>query len=279
MDGVLSPVLLQVDKAIDDYLTNSRTSFRAMARLRTEGVLSTAEEGEDEEDQARRPVSMSSLTSHLELTRSRVASAQDTNREADEDSTMVSNLEFLSPVRRKRTKSTSLRSSVSVNAGIKSSFSSDDTKGVSFGSVSVREYERTIGDNPSCSTGVPIGLNWAYCHYLDVDVDVYESSVRKPSPRTRQDFYLSPQDRVKILRDECGCSPQAISRAHDIAAEVRDQRKEALFGESPEQRQKLCSPVPESQFSVQRRPAYNKSKGTVGNYLQRSQKVDNRWDA
>merc|ERR1712238_242161 len=33
---------------------------------------------------------------------------------------------------------------------------------VSFKAVEIREYDRAIGDNPSCSSGPPIALDWNY---------------------------------------------------------------------------------------------------------------------
>lgn len=38
-----------------------------------------------------------------------------------------------------------------------SSYSTSSWKNVSFGTVHIREYDRAIGDNPSCSSGPPIG--------------------------------------------------------------------------------------------------------------------------
>jgi hypothetical protein len=38
-----------------------------------------------------------------------------------------------------------------------SSLSSSSWKSVSFGTVHIREYDRTVSDNPSCSSGPPIG--------------------------------------------------------------------------------------------------------------------------
>ena len=35
-------------------------------------------------------------------------------------------------------------------------------RSVSFVSVDVREYDRTIGDNPSCRSGPPLSLDWSY---------------------------------------------------------------------------------------------------------------------
>lgn len=41
---------------------------------------------------------------------------------------------------------------------------SAEDKSVRFGSISIREHERVVGDNPSCSTGPPLGyVHGCYC--------------------------------------------------------------------------------------------------------------------
>ena len=105
-------------------------------------------------------------------------------------------------------------------------------KRVMFGTVSVREYERCIGDNPAVSSGPPIGLGWYYLRPQPVDLEYYEANVRKPSPRTRKDFFLTPQKRFHILLNDWGFSVQDICQAKDQAAELRLQRQVSVFGDA-----------------------------------------------
>lgn len=49
------------------------------------------------------------------------------------------------------------RSQASANQSTRSASSSQKSKGVKFSVVEIRDYEREIGDNPSCSNGPPIG--------------------------------------------------------------------------------------------------------------------------
>lgn len=57
----------------------------------------------------------------------------------------------------------SSRSRNSSKSSLKQSGSSRSLKGnVSFSNLSIREYNVEIGDNPSCSYGVPISLGWDY---------------------------------------------------------------------------------------------------------------------
>jgi hypothetical protein len=106
----------------------------------------------------------------------------------------------------------------------------EEKKNVDFESVVIREYERDLGDNPAVSSGPPIGLGWAYLPSVRVDIDFYEANVRKPAPRTRKDFFLTPQKRFHLLLDEWGFSVTAICRAKDQASEVRYQRQMSVFG-------------------------------------------------
>lgn len=92
---------------------------------------------------------------------------------------------------------------------------------VDFGTVTIREYARSVGDNPSVGAGTPIGLGWAYFEATVVDVDTFEARVRKPGPRTRKDFYLTPQKRFHLLFDDWGYSVQEISDATKVASEIR----------------------------------------------------------
>lgn len=96
---------------------------------------------------------------------------------------------------------------------------------VGFGTVMIREYARSVGDNPSVSCGTPIGLGWTYFEPTIVDVDFFEADVRKPGARTRKDFYLSAQKRFYLLLDDWGYSVQEIDDAKKVAAEIRKLRE------------------------------------------------------
>jgi hypothetical protein len=113
--------------------------------------------------------------------------------------------------------------------------SSPNSKGqsVSFHTVIIREYERCVGDNPAVNSGPPISLGWDYLPDREVPVDHYESEIRPSGPRTRKDFFLTPQKRFHILLDEWGFCVQDICRAKDEAAEIKYQRQQSCFGEGP----------------------------------------------
>lgn len=49
------------------------------------------------------------------------------------------------------------------------------SRSVSFADVNIREYERILGDNPSCTSGPPISLGWGYSpEPIKLSVDDFE---------------------------------------------------------------------------------------------------------
>ena len=68
----------------------------------------------------------------------------------------------------------------------------------SFSSVSVREHESCLGDNPSCQEGAPISLSWTVTSERSIPLDDFESS-RKNQRRDRRELILCPAERRKML--------------------------------------------------------------------------------
>merc|ERR1712165_10913 len=69
-------------------------------------------------------------------------------------------------------------------------------RSIKFDKVTVREYELTTGDNPSCSSGVPISLSWKYNPvHEEFAIDEYEKNhASRGNP-----IQLSADDRYKML--------------------------------------------------------------------------------
>lgn len=96
------------------------------------------------------------------------------------------------------------------NAGRKSALKSSskrlserrlhDSRSVSFSNLCIREYSITLGDNPSCSYGVPISLGWDFNeHKESLSLDMYEST-KKKERRNRRDLILSYNTRRHLLK-------------------------------------------------------------------------------
>ena len=83
---------------------------------------------------------------------------------------------------------------------------------VAFGSVMIRSYAQTLGDNPSVSYGPPISLDWEYDEHPEVTLDDYEDK-RAPRRSVRQ-MVLSYYMRKNILNWVYGVSEDELSAAH-----------------------------------------------------------------
>ena len=99
------------------------------------------------------------------------------------------------------------------------------TPGVCFGSVHVRCYYRTLGDNPSVSSGPPLSLSWDY----DVESSGYCCSIEEwekgKEPRTRSQFRMPEEVRTSLLLEE-GYAPSQIREAISIIQKEQKKRYE-----------------------------------------------------
>jgi hypothetical protein len=82
------------------------------------------------------------------------------------------------------------------------------SKSVSFSKLSVREYDISIGDNPSCSYGVPISLGWSFQQTDNLPLEESNCESRKHF----QDMVLPHSTRHKLLK-AAGYSKSEIKQA------------------------------------------------------------------
>lgn len=80
---------------------------------------------------------------------------------------------------------------------------------VTFGDISGRVYERTAGFNPGVSSGAPLELDWNYRCTQDVSIEEYEAYYTRK--RSYAELRIPKREREKILRWECGLSPNQIA--------------------------------------------------------------------
>jgi hypothetical protein len=125
---------------------------------------------------------------------------------------------------------------------------------VTFDCVLVREYERTVGDNPSCRHGPPISIGWSYLPETIHHIDEYENFEAKvPASddipphcltgvsivtasgdhprrrfRTRREFHLPAETRHAMLIHDWDCTEDEIRRAREEAAYVQYLRESTL---------------------------------------------------
>lgn len=103
--------------------------------------------------------------------------------------------------------------------------SSSSKREVSFHTVVIREYGMTLGDNPSCSYGPPVCLDWDYEETKKVKLDEYEQSRNKR--RTMRQMVLSYYKRFEILQNAGYSSGEmkAATRQVNKAKRQRDTTK------------------------------------------------------
>lgn len=101
-----------------------------------------------------------------------------------------------------------------------------ERKLVNFATVEFREYARTLSDNPSTSSGAPIGIGWRYDPKDTTTVDLYERS--RDGIRRDKGQLLIPRDlRERMLR-EAGFSSREILAAIREVQMVKKQRSVSL---------------------------------------------------
>jgi hypothetical protein len=94
---------------------------------------------------------------------------------------------------------------------------------VNFELVTVREYQQTIGDNPSVSYGTPISLDWEYEEKEPLDVDLYEAG--RGGRRTIRQLFLNHYQRKNTLIHKFGHSEEEVKAAKYRTNKVRSQRE------------------------------------------------------
>lgn len=97
---------------------------------------------------------------------------------------------------------------------------------VRFGNVEVREYERALGDNPSCSSGPPISIGWCYSLHRDMALEDYERV--RPARRNKRQFYLSAAKRNNFLA-EWDVTPEEMHQARREVTYIQYCREKAIL--------------------------------------------------
>lgn len=94
---------------------------------------------------------------------------------------------------------------------------------VHFGTVEIRKYVRCLGDNPACSNGPPITIDWKYQEAGAIPVDDYDDD-REREPPIQVSYY----DRVEILR-RLGYSRQEMLEAERQRKKDQALREETVY--------------------------------------------------
>lgn len=95
---------------------------------------------------------------------------------------------------------------------------------VSFQNVTVRQYDVTIGDNPSVSYGTPVSLDWNYSEGVSLDLNEFESN-RLGNRRSRREMHMNHYVRKNFLLHGCGYSAEEVKKAQKNANKIRNKRE------------------------------------------------------
>jgi len=117
--------------------------------------------------------------------------------------------------------------------------SSSSRKRVAFGSVQVREYNRTIGDNPFVRVGVPVSLDWQFSERSEVPIDEYEQS----RPPRKAVLRLSSITRRNMLLNVWGYTEEDIANADKEIQKIKRRQSQGVAGAAVETTARKASKV------------------------------------
>jgi hypothetical protein len=108
-------------------------------------------------------------------------------------------------------------------------------RNVSFHKIEIREYQRTLGDNPSVSSGPPMALDWKYNpHHHVLDVDDYE---KNKTSRSKIELVMPKSIREDILKQDWDVSRSEMqAMAKEINITKRGRRATAMNSDAAEKR-------------------------------------------
>ena len=101
------------------------------------------------------------------------------------------------------------------------------TKGVVWKDLEIKTYENILSDNPSVTSGAPIGIGWKVIETHKIDIDSYEKY--HPERRTRVELALPASLREELLR-EIGYSRGELREVILETKEVKQKRYRNAVG-------------------------------------------------
>lgn len=107
-----------------------------------------------------------------------------------------------------------------------------DKQGVTFDSITIRDYPMTVGDNPSVSSGPPLAIDWDHMHEVTLSLDSYEES--KPLPRNGREMIVPRAKREQIFKDAGFSYNQLIKLTKPVnVARLQRRKTHSSLGLSP----------------------------------------------
>ena len=94
---------------------------------------------------------------------------------------------------------------------------------VKFNSIQIRNYDITLGDNPSCNYGPPVTLDWNYDEMEPISVDAYEEGRGRP-PRKMHQLHMLSRQRANLLKITAGVTDDELASVMDELRKIQKQR-------------------------------------------------------
>jgi hypothetical protein len=101
------------------------------------------------------------------------------------------------------------------------------SRSVSFGYVKIRSYNRTVGVNPSVSSGPALDFSWEFVTHKNVLLDDFEPH-RECTRRDKVGLVIRRRDREKILRFDFEVSAPRIAKCVRTINRTKSQRRQTL---------------------------------------------------
>lgn len=105
---------------------------------------------------------------------------------------------------------------------------------VTFNTVSIREYDRILGDHPDCTEGPPITIGWKYAEQPTQELDDYESNRNQ-----RTSYHLTSASRKTLMKQVLGISDFEIRKAQNGVRQILRQRQLSKSQTKTEERVEL----------------------------------------
>lgn len=101
-------------------------------------------------------------------------------------------------------------------------------KQLSWGTVQIREYSRTIGDHPDVSYGPPLSLDWQYNQHEDISLDSHEQSrIVDGNGKKKRFIRMSSLTRRNLLANEFLIPHADLRRAELVVEKVQRRRAQS----------------------------------------------------
>ena len=98
-------------------------------------------------------------------------------------------------------------------------------RSVSFHNVEIREYNMTIGDNPSARMGPPVGISWEHRNEVSMPLNDYEDG--RGERRTQQEMIITRERKYDIIK-ESGVPNREIASTVRKTNKIKNQRMQTV---------------------------------------------------